>query len=295
MQQPDHQQPAVADGVASGNGSQPPPGSGLSAQVRGTGGWAVPGAILTVMDMSGQQAAHATAGEDGAVATGPLPPGTYTAIITAPGYAPAARTGVVPASGLASLGVITLDRAAEVELPPAGRWEIDPVHSAITVFARHLGLARVRGRVNEFSGEIEIAAPVEHSTVHARLQAASIDTGSKMRDDHLRSPDFLHVDAHPVIEYAGAGVTPHSGGQWTVTGRLTLRGVTQAVPLELSYLGSGPDQWGGTRAAFHAIAELNRHDFEVSWSQALPDGVVVGSVLQVELDIEAVLGGLPSM
>jgi polyisoprenoid-binding protein YceI len=280
---------------ASGNGTQPPSGTGLSARVRGAGGWAVPGAILTVMDASGQQAGHASAGEDGTVATGPLPAGTYTAIITAPGYAPVARTAVVPASGRASLGVVTVERSGEAQLPPAGRWAIDPVHSAITVFARHLGLARIRGRVNEFSGEIEIAEPVEHSTVQARLQAASIDTGSKMRDDHLRSPDFLHVEAYPVIAYEGTGVTAQGDGRWTVAGQLTLRGITRSVPLTLNYLGSGPDQWGGTRAAFHATAELNRHDFDVSWSQALPDGVVVGSVLQVELDVEAVLGGLPEM
>ena len=227
---------------------------GLSARVRGSDGWAVRGAILTVMDTAGQQAGHAGAGEDGVVATGPLPPGTYTAIITAPGYAPAARTAVVPASGQASLGVITVDRSADVVLPPAGRWTIDPVHSAVTVYARHLGLARVRGRVSDFAGEIQLAEPVERSVVTARLQAASIDTGSKMRDDHLRSPDFLHVDAYPVIEYAGSGVTPRAGGSWTVDGQLTLRGITRRALLDLAYLGSGPDQWGGTRAAFHATA-----------------------------------------
>lgn len=269
--------------------------AGLSVRVRGSDGWAVRGAILTVMDVTGQQAGHAGADEDGLVTTGPLPPGTYTAIITAPGYSPAARTAVVPASGQLSLGVITVDRSADVVLPPPGKWTIDPVHSSVTVYARHLGLARVRGRVSDFAGEIELAEPVERSVVTARLQAASIDTGSKMRDDHLRSPDFLHVDAYPVIEYTGSGVMPRPDGRWTVNGQLTLRGITRSVPLELAYLGLGPDPWGGTRAAFHATAELNRHDYDVSWSQALPDGVVVGSALQVELDIEAVLGDLPEM
>jgi polyisoprenoid-binding protein YceI len=270
-------------------------GHGVSARVRGADGWAVRGAILTVMDMTGQQAGHATAGADGAVTAGPLAPGTYTAIITAPGYAPAARTAVMPAGGQASLGVVTLDRSEAVALPPAGTWTIDPVHSSITIFARHLGLARVRGRVTEFSGGFEIREPVEHSVVHARMQAASIDTGSKMRDDHLRSADFLHADAYPVIEYAGTGVTPRGEDRWEVDGKLTLRGITRPVPLDLTYTGSGPDPWGGTRAAFRAAAQLHRHDFEVSWNQALPGGVVVGSVLQVELDIEAVLGELPPM
>ena len=269
--------------------------SGVSAQVHGAGGWAVRGAILTVMDSSGQQAGHAVAGEEGAVTAGPLAPGTYTAIITAPGYGPAARTAVVPGGGRADLGVITLERSAAVALPPPGTWTIDPVHSSITVFARHLGLARVRGRVTEFSGQLEIREPVERSQVRASMHAASIDTGSKMRDEHLRSPDFLHTDAYPVIGYAGTGITPRGEDRWTVDGELTLRGITRPVPLDLTYLGTGPDPWGGTRAAFRATAELHRHDFQVSWNQALPGGVVVGSVLQVELDIEAAHGDLPPM
>lgn len=271
----------------------PAGGGSLTGQVHGPGGWALHGAILTVVDGSGRQAGHAVAGEDGTVAAGPLPPGTYTAIVTAPGYAPTARTAAVPAGGQARLGAVTLTRSTPVALPPAGTWAIDPVHSSITIHARHLGLARIRGKFTEFSGEIEIAEPVERSAVHARLRAASIDTGSKQRDDHLRSPDFLDAAACPVIGYAGTGVTPRGGDRWTVEGQLTLRGITRGVPLSLTYLGTGADPWGGTRAAFHATAELNRHDFAVSWNQALPDGVVIGSALQVELDIEAVHGRLP--
>ncbi len=131
--------------------------------------------------------------------------------------------------------------------------------------------------------------------MHARMNAASIDTGSKLRDDHLRSADFLDADAHPVIEYAGTGATARGEDRWTVDGQLTLRGITRPFPLALTYLGTGPDPWGGTRAAFHATAELHRHDFQVSWNQALPGGVVVGSVLQVELDVEAVHGDLPPL
>lgn len=272
-----------------------PAAAGVAAQVHGSDGWAVPGAILTVMDTSGQQAGLASAGDDGAVTTGPLAPGAYTAIITAPGYEPAAHSVLVPASGRASLGVVTVARSGGAALPAPGRWTIDPVHSSITIYARHLGLARIRGQVSEFTGEIEIAEPLQRSTVRATMQAASIDTGSKMRDDHLRSADFLHVDAYPVIEYTGTGVRPAGGDRWTVPGELTLRGVTRSVPLDLTYLGAGPDAWGGERAAFHAAAELDRHDFQVSWTQALPGGVVVGPVLQVELDVEVVRGDLPEL
>lgn len=270
-----------------------PPG-GVTARVQSRDGWAVRGAVLTVTDLTGNQAARAEGDDEGRVSTGPLAAGTYTAIVMAPGYGPAARTAVVTPSG-AALGPVILDRAAGTELPPPGRWTIDPAHSAIQISARHMGLASVTGHFGEFSGTIEIAEPAERSVVQAQIKAASIDTGSSMRDDHLRSPDFMDVESHPLVTYQGTGVSAGADGQWTVSGELTLRGTTRPVPLELTYLGTGPDPWGGQRAAFRARAELNRQDFAMDWNQSLATGaLLVGWVLRVTLDIEAVRGELPA-
>ena len=270
------------------------PQGGVTARVRSRDGWAVRGAVLTVTDLTGSQAARAEGDDEGRLVAGPLAPGTYTAIVMAPGYSPAARTAVVTPSGSA-LGTVTLDRAGDVGLPPPGRWSIDPAHSLIQVTARHMGLASITGRFGEFSGTIEIGEPVERSVVQAQLKAASIETGSSMRDEHLRSPDFLDVESHPLIVYAGNGVAAQGGDRWTVSGELTLRGTTRPVPLDLTYLGTGPDPWGGQRAAFQATAELHRHDFAIDWNQSLVTGVaMVGSTLRVTLDIEAVRGELPA-
>ena len=270
------------------------PQGGVTARVRSRDGWAVRGAVLTVTDLAGSQAARAEGDDDGRLVSGPLAPGTYTAIVMAPGYSPAARTAVVTPGGSA-LGTVTLDRAGGAELPPPGRWSVDPVHSLIQVTARHMGLASITGRFSEFSGTVEIGEPVERSVVQAQLKAASIETGSSMRDDHLRSADFLDVESHPLITYTGTGVTAQGDDRWTVSGELTLRGITRPVPLDLTYLGTGPDPWGGQRAAFQASAELHRQDFAIDWNQSLVTGVaMMGSTLRVTLDIEAVRGDLPS-
>jgi len=270
--------------------------AGMTARVRSNDGWAVRNAVLTVTDLAGSQAARADADDDGLAVTGPLAPGTYTAIVMAPGYAPAARTTIVTASGSATLGTITLDRAAGADLPPPGRWTIDPAHSAVTITARHMGLASVTGVINEFAGTIDIAEPAEWSTVRARMRADSIDTGNKTRDDHLRSPDFLDVLTYPLIDYIGTGVTPNGDDRWTVDGELTLHGTTRPVQLDLTYQGSGADPWGGQRAAFRATTELHRKDFAMNWNQSVAAEVVlVGWVLRIVLDIEAVRGDLPEM
>lgn len=271
--------------------------SGLTARLRSKDGWAVQNAVITVTDLTGQQAARADGDTEGVAATGALPAGTYTAIVMAPGFEPAARTVVVPASGNATLGTVTMNRAASaVDLPPAGKWTVDPVHSAVTVSARHLGMASVAATIDDFSATVEIREPVESSTVRAVLRTETINTGNKMRDDHLRSPDFFDVAQYPEIVYEGTSVTPVGGDRWTVHGTLALHGITKEVDLDLSYLGTSPDLWGGNRAAFRATTELNRKDFSVVWNEILPTGAtMIGWLVQVTLDIEAVQGDLPQM
>ncbi|HEX6076813.1 MAG TPA: YceI family protein [Micromonosporaceae bacterium] len=266
-------------------------GRGVSVQVQTSDEWPIPGAVLTVMDLSGNQVARSEANERGSADTTPLPPGPYTAIVTAPGYTPAARTAIVTASGSASLGTIVLPRVAGTELPPAGPWTIDPMHSKILVTARHIGLASVRGWLRDLSGTIHVADPIERSTVDVEIQAESVDTGIKMRDDHLRSTDFLDVANYPVIRYRGTGVTPQGDDQWLVTGELTITSITRPVPLQVTYLGLGPDPWGGTRMGLRATAELYRDDFAMRYNDLVRAGIaIVGTKLYVEMDIEAVQG-----
>jgi polyisoprenoid-binding protein YceI len=264
--------------------------TGVQAQVRSGDGWAVPHAVLTITDLGGQQVARVDADDAGLVATQPLPAGSYTAILTAAGYTPTARTAVVTSSGAAALGVVVLDRMGGVELPPPGIWTIDPAHSSVSVTAQHLGVSSVRGRFTEFGGMIEVAEPVERSTVHAVIQAGSIDTSNKMRDDHLRSPDFLDVDRYPTITFVTRGLTPR-GSKWVLTGDLELHGVSRTVDLDLEYRGTAPDPWGGTRAAFHATTTLRRGDFAIDYNAVVRAGIAaIGTTLQVEIDVQAVQG-----
>ncbi|MGC5362280.1 YceI family protein [Streptomyces sp. DT24] len=270
---------------------------GLCAQVRTRDGWAVQHAVVTVTDMTGTQVLRAEADEDGAVATdAPLPAGAYTVIVTAVGYAPAASTALVTASGRAEAGTVVLARQGGVELPPPGTWSLDPAHSSVGAVAQHLGISSVRGRFTEFGGRIEIAEDVERSRVDAVIGAASIDTGNGMRDKHLRSTDFLDVERFPEITYRSTALTPAGPDRWTVSGELTLHGVARQVDLDLSYLGTGPDPWGGVRAAFRATTDLRRDDFAMNYNQVVQAGIsAIGTTLRVELDIQAVQGdALPS-
>jgi len=268
---------------------------GLNARIRTRDGWAVSHAVVTVTDMTGQQVLRAGADADGVVRDAtPLAPGAYTVIVTAVGYAPTASSAIVTASGRTEVGTVTLARlGGGAELPPPGAWTVDPAHSSVGAVAQHLGISSVHGRFTEFTATIEIAPDeVAKSRVEAVISAASINTGNATRDDHLRSPDFLDAERYPDVTFRSTGLTPAAGtDRWTVHGELSMRGVVRPVDLDLVYLGTGADPWGGTRAAFRATTDLRREDFAMNYNQVVRAGIAaIGTTLRVEIEVQAVQG-----
>ena len=205
--------------------------SGLRAQIQTAEGWAVEGAVLTVTDMTGQQVARAVSDAKGAVDTPSLPSGIYTAVLTAAGYNPVARTAQIGSDGTGSLGEIPLTPVAgSIEAPPPGPWTIDPVHSSVVATARHLGISSIKARFSDVNGRINIGRPVEQSSVRAEIKAASLDSGIKMRDDHLRSPDFLDVETYPTISFESRALHQRGADRWQLSGDLTLHTALTAAP-----------------------------------------------------------------
>ncbi|MFE0702682.1 YceI family protein [Streptomyces sp. NPDC058872] len=218
-----------------------------------------------------------------------VPAGEYRLAVTSEGYAPYRGGAVVTAGEHQGLGDVLLQFAPQPPLPAPGDWEIDPLHSRIGFTARHIGLARVHGRFNGFSGTVRIADRMERSSMRVVIDAASIDTGVRMRDDHLRSGDFLDVGAHPVLEFSSERFVHRGGSRWAVTGALTLHGVSRTVTLDTQYLGLGNGLQGEPRGACRATTELHREDFTLTWQAMLARGIAaVGSSISIDLDVQIV-------
>ena len=179
------------------------------------------------------------------------------------------------------------------------RWDFETGHTAAEFRARHMMITWVRGAFKNVHGILEFdPGNPKDSSVEATIDAGSIWTGDADRDAHLRGSDFLDVENHPNITFAGDQVEVIGDHDFQVTGDLTIRGVTRETTLRVRYLGQwktpwweeGEDKGPKVRAGFFAETEINRQDFGVSWNGELErGGSVVGDRLHLTIDVEAIL------
>lgn len=160
-------------------------------------------------------------------------------------------------------------------------WQIDPAHSEISFAVRHLGLARVRGRFDKFSGEIVTAENILDSGVSVTIDATSVNTNDGGRDAHIRGEDFLDVDNHPQWTFTSKGIRAGGDG-YVITGALTVHGITKDVDLdaELGGFATGPS--GAPTIGVSATTKLDRRDFGITGAQGM-----LGNDIKIELEVEA--------
>jgi polyisoprenoid-binding protein YceI len=167
-------------------------------------------------------------------------------------------------------------------------WKLDPAHSSLIVSARHMMITTVRAtlQVSEATIDFDQEHP-ERSSVEARIETSSIDSGVEQRDAHLRSPDFLDAEQHPYITFRSTSIEPR-GDDYLIHGELTIRGVTRPLTLDARIAGVVPDMRGGDRASFTARTSIDREEWGLSWNVALEaGGWLVSKEFGVEMEIAA--------
>jgi polyisoprenoid-binding protein YceI len=174
-------------------------------------------------------------------------------------------------------------------LPAPGTWDIDPGHADLAFTGRHFMTMKVRGRFTDVRGSIVVAEDMNDSTVEVTIGTASVESGSKVRDDHLRSAEMFDVENYPDATFRSVSVVWRGNGG-VVHGDLTIHGVTKRVPLEVTFEGYARDPWGGDRAVFSGHTRVNREDFGITWNMALETGgVLVSKDINIDISIESVL------
>jgi polyisoprenoid-binding protein YceI len=169
----------------------------------------------------------------------------------------------------------------------ADTYVFDKVHSTIGFQVRHL-FSNVPGKFDDFAGTIQFdEANPDQSSVTVTIKTASIDTGVKMRDDDLRSPNFFDAEKFPEITFESKSVKSTGKDTAEVTGDLTMHGVTKEVVLKVELLGKGSGMKGSIVSGWDATTALKRSDFGLSWNKAVEGTQIVGDDVKIELHIEA--------
>jgi polyisoprenoid-binding protein YceI len=188
--------------------------------------------------------------------------------------------------GLAA--VLTLALGAGALHAQGSDWKIDGAHSEADFAIKHMAISTVHGSFRGVSGTIHFdAANVAKSSVEAKIDVNTVDTGVAARDTHLKSPDFFDVAKFPAMTFKSTSVAK-SGDGYAVTGELTLHGVTKGVVLKLEEPGKEQADPKGAKRGFTATTTINRKDFGLLWANKTGTGdAVLGDDIKIELDIEA--------
>ncbi len=171
----------------------------------------------------------------------------------------------------------------------AGTWTADPSHTTVGFVVRHLGLSKVRGRFDGVSAQLVVGDDLASSSVSAEIEMGTVKTGNADRDAHLTSSDFFNAELNPTMTFVSTGISGE-GEEFTLTGDLTINGITKAVELAVEFFGTSVfpmDQ--STRAGFNATGSISRKDFGIEFNVPLGGNkVMISDKVALDLDVQLI-------
>lgn len=148
---------------------------------------------------------------------------------------------------------------------PTGTWNLDPVHSSIGFAVRYSGIGTFRGTFDDFDAKL----------VDRRLEGTAKVASIRVEDEnlaaHLQTPDFFDAERYPELRFV-ANRIERDGDRVSITGDLTLRGVTNPVEIAGAVTGPLTDAYGRQRIGFDLETTVDRRDFGIEWNMELPTG-----------------------
>lgn len=171
----------------------------------------------------------------------------------------------------------------------AGTYVLDPAHTTIGFVARHAMVTKTRGKFEDFEGTITVAENIADSKADVTIKSASINTGNDDRDGHVKGDDFFAVEKYPELTFTAISFNVDEAGNGTVTGDLTIKGVTKPVTLDVETEGLAEDPFGNTRFGVEATTKINRLDYGIDFNAPLKTGgVLVSEEIKIELEVSAI-------
>jgi len=170
----------------------------------------------------------------------------------------------------------------------AADYAIDPNHTQATFTVTHLAISRVSGKIPVTGGTVTLGTTDLPTAINATFSAKDLDSQSADRDESLRSAEWFDVAKYPTITFVSKTVTgtPQS---FSITGDLTMHGVTKPVTLAAKELGKLTDARGRTHVGYNATAALDRRDWGLNWGGTTPGGSLVAAYdVALDLNVEII-------
>jgi polyisoprenoid-binding protein YceI len=165
---------------------------------------------------------------------------------------------------------------------------IDPNHSTIHFWVRHMMVAKVHGELSDVVGSVQFdPQDLATASVEVKIDARTLTTRNDQRDGHLKSADFLDVEQFPEITFTSKRFVATTAGEYDVVGNLTIHGVTREVTFKAEATPEVKGHFGGYVIGISASGVINREDFGMTYNQALEaGGVLVGKEIHFQIDAE---------
>lgn len=170
----------------------------------------------------------------------------------------------------------------------ATTWVIDPSHSEVQFKVKHLVISTVTGSFGQYEGQVESTGDdFDGANISFSADISSINTGSEQRDGHLKSTDFFDAEQFPKLTFVSTSMTKTGEDTYSLTGDLTIHGVTKPVTLKAEYGGQMQDFYGQTKAGFEINGIIKRKEFGLTWDGVTEaGGVVVSDDVRLVLNIQ---------
>src|SRR3979490_1864680 len=172
-------------------------------------------------------------------------------------------------------------------------WPADPNHPQVEFSAKHMAIMTVKGHITGVQATIDFDEnDFTASSVAASIDPTTLTTNDERRDAPWKSPACLNGEQFPTIAFTSNRIERAAHDRYTMSGELTIRGVTRPVNLDVVYSGQAKDPMGNMHAGFSAYTTINRKEWGLNWNMALETGgLLVGEDVKLALEVEAVKAG----
>lgn len=157
-----------------------------------------------------------------------------------------------------------------VSFSTAGTWVSNRDHSEVLFQVPYMGVSELTGRFNEFHAEAIFEENKSTITnIIVQINTASIDTGNKMRDGHLKGSDFFQSTEYPHIVFTSQKISSSGKGQYKASGELIIKGIKKPSTIEFSVTDSLKDTWGYDNKFVKFKSRMSRKDYNINWNKTL--------------------------